>query len=262
VGSDRGDGVPQRLDGTILLQFGNFLQARSHALAESVGEKLVDVVDFLLLGVLESLSDRIGRGLRIRQENRLNFLEPAHRGADGVTHSDLLERLGAPDDAVAADEVEQEGAETEAALPHLAVPREETASQRAALAVATVRQLDAVLLVGEEHEHVAIAGVESGVRLGDLHVLAELARHLPVAAHAVAELVDESVDHVGVPDATVVGASGGPHLAMAVLVEKNSDVLDGPLVLEAVVEAVGSDGARQLAEVVGRSASQLRQLAE
>jgi hypothetical protein len=42
-------------------------------------------------------------------------------------------------------------------------------------AAAAIGHLDAVPLVGEEHEHVPVAGIERGVGLGDLDIAAEFA---------------------------------------------------------------------------------------
>ena len=94
-------------------------------------------------------------------------------------------------------------ASSSVAWPETVIPR---------LACAAAGDLDTVLFVSEEHEHVAIARVQGRVVLGDCHPLAELARHAPLPGDAVAEFLDEGVDHVGIVNASVVGAVDGPEL--------------------------------------------------
>ncbi len=60
--------------------------------------------------------------------------------------------------------------------------------------------------------------------LVDGNALAELARHAPVPGDAVAETLDEGVDHVRIPDATVAGSGGGPELDAITLARDQSGI--------------------------------------
>ena len=68
-----------------------------------------------------------------------------------MAHPNLLIFGGSPDDAIAADVVEQEEPGTEGFVALLAVPDEEAARQVAP------GDFDAPILVRQEHKHVAIA---------------------------------------------------------------------------------------------------------
>jgi len=149
----------------------------------------------------------------------------------------------APDDAVAADIVEEKEAGPERGLAHFGVPYEEAAGERPGPTCAAARELDAVLFVGEKHEHVAIARVEGRVVPCDRHPLAELAGHAPLAIDPVAEAIDEQVDYVGVPDAAIVRAVDRAQLAdVAVLGEEDANIFDTAGEAQIVVEAIGDVG--------------------
>ena len=87
---------------------------------------------------------------------------------------------------------------------------------------------------------------------------------------AVAETIDEGVHHLGVIDASVVGAVDGPELVdTAILVrrEEDADVFDAAGEAQIVVEAICDHrgGHLRLAEVAGRrvaGAGELAQLPE
>jgi hypothetical protein len=74
--------------------------------------------------------------------------------------------------------------------------------------------------------------------------LAELARHAPGPVDAVAELVDEAIDHVGIVDASVVGAVDGPELVgiVALRSEKGADVFDAAGEFQIAVETICEPG--------------------
>ena len=75
--------------------------------------------------------------------------------------------------------------------------------------------------------------------------MAELAGHAPVTADAVAETVDQGLDHFGVIDAAVVGSGDGTqieHAATLALGLQGSDILDTAGEAQIVVEAIGDVG--------------------
>ena len=124
-----------------------------------------------------------------------------------------------------ADVVEEEETGPESGLAHLGVPHEETPREAARAACAAARKLDAVLLVDEEHEHVTIARKQCRVVLGGRHALAKFAGHAPLAVDPIAKPIDEQVDYVGVPDATIVWAIDGTQLGdVAILGKKDTDI--------------------------------------
>src|SRR5437016_7722986 len=94
-----------------------------------------------------------------------------------------------------ADIVEQEEPEAERLVAGLGVPDKEPAGHRAR-AVAPVGNVDAPVLVGQEHEHVAIAREEGRVLLRDGDAVAELSRHTPVTRDTVAEALDKRIDDI------------------------------------------------------------------
>jgi hypothetical protein len=103
-------------------------------------------------------------------------------------------------------------------------------------------------LVGEEHEHVAIAGVEGRVGFVDGDLPAEDARHAPMSRDAVAETLDQGVDHILIPDAAVAGTGGGAELDIIALAgDQQLDVFDPASEAQVEVEAVGDDRGRQSA---------------
>src|SRR5204863_6750075 len=126
-----------------------------------------------------------------------------------VADANLGILVSAPHDAVAADVVEEEEPEAERLVAGLGVPDEEPAGHRATRAVATARNLDAPVFVGQEHEHVAIAREEGRVLPGDGDAVAELTRHAPVPRDAVAEALDERIDDIRIPDPAIGGTSRG-----------------------------------------------------
>src|SRR5437016_12263910 len=85
-----------------------------------------------------------------------------------------------------ADIVEQEEPEAERLVAGLGVPDKEPAGHRAR-AVAPVGNVDAPVLVGQEHEHVAIAREEGRVLLRDGYAVGELSRHKTETLDTVAE---------------------------------------------------------------------------
>jgi len=177
-----------------------------------------------------------------------------------VADADLGVLVGTPDDAVLADIVEQEEPEAERLVADLRVPDEEPAGHRAARAVATVGNLDAPVLVGQEHEHVAIARKQCRILLGDGDAFAELARHAPVPRDAVAEALDERVNDIGIPDpaigrtrrGTQLGASGDAIVVVPTTERcEHADILDIAGEAQIVVQRIRDDrgGQPALAEV-------------
>ena len=181
----------------------------------------------------------------------------------GVTDAQLLHLAKAPDDAVHADVIEDEVRDPQRAATDVAVTDGETLHDVPALTVAAIRHLDGLVLVGEEHDHVAVRSVQRGVVRGDRHLLAEFARDAEVAGAAVAERLDQSGRHVSVPHATVVRAGDSVQLRRAaILVEQHADVLDRARNVQAVVEAIDHQLLGQIAEVTRGSTSTSGQLTE
>src|SRR5436190_12321057 len=227
--------VPQGLDRPLLFDLVDRLDGLHHALAEPLGEKGVQIVlDALLAGRLDRLHDRLGRPLVILLEDGGDLFQPAIGGAFRVADADLGVLVRTPHDAVRADIVEQEEPEAERLVAGLGVPDEEPAGHRAR-AVAPARDIDAPVLVGQEHEHVAIARKEGRVRPRDGDAVAELTRHAPVPRDTVAKALDERIDDIRVPDAAIGRTRRGAQLAAGwdaeaiVLVaqrREHADVLD------------------------------------
>src|SRR5204863_5801593 len=130
-----------------------------------------------------------------------------------VADANLGILVSAPHDAVAADVVEEEEPEAERLVAGLGVPDEEPAGHRATRAVATARNLDAPVFVGQEHEHVAIAREEGRVLPGNGDAVAELTRHASVPRDTVAKALDERIDDVRVPDPPIGRTRRGAQLA-------------------------------------------------
>src|SRR5205085_8174372 len=78
---------------------------------------------------------------------------------------------------------------------------------------APARHLDAPVLVGQEHEHVAVAREESRVLPRDRDAVAELTRHTPVPRDTVAKALDKRIDDIRVPDPAIGGTGRGAQLA-------------------------------------------------
>src|SRR3979411_1498496 len=166
-----------------------------HAAAESFREERVQIVlDTLLAGGLDRQCDRLGRPLVVLLEDGSDLFQPAIWRALRVADADLGVLVSAPHDAVAADVVEEEEPEAERLVADLRVPDEEPAGHRATRTVATARDLDAPVFVGQEHEHVAIARKQGRFLLRDGDAVAKLTWHTPVPRDAVAETLDERVD--------------------------------------------------------------------
>src|SRR5438477_8371218 len=136
------------------------------------------------------------------------FFQPAIGGAFRVADADLGVLVRTPHDAVLADIVEQEEPEAQCLVAGLGVPHEEPAGHRAR-AVAAARNVDAPVLVGQEHKHVAIARKQGRVRLCDGDAVTELTRHAPVPRDTVAKALDERIDDIRIPDPPVSGAGRG-----------------------------------------------------
>src|SRR5437763_6552780 len=197
--------VPQGLDRPLLLDLVDRLDRLHHAGSEPLGEKDIQIVlDALLASRLDRLHDRLGRPLVVLLEDGGDFFQPAIGGAFRVADADLGILVGTLHDAVRADIVEQEEPEAERLVAGLGVPDEEPAGHRAR-AVAAVGNVDAPVLVGQEHEHVAIAREEGRVLPGDGDAVAELTRHAPVPRDTVAKALDERINDIRVPDPAIGG---------------------------------------------------------
>src|SRR5712672_3986162 len=249
-----GDGdVPEGFNRTTLLGLVNGLQGRDQGFAEPLRQELVEVdLDPLGPGLLDGLQHRLGTALRIFAKDGGHLLDPAVWRAARVANANLGILVRTPDVAIAADVIEEEEPGAERGVADFGVPDEEAACEGPRLAVTAVGDLDAAVLIGEEHEHVAIAGVEGRVAFIDRDALAEDARHAPVTGDAVAETLDEGINHVRIPDATVAGTGGGTELdAVALARDQKLDVFDTAGEPQIVVEAVCDDRSRQpaLAEV-------------
>src|SRR5207248_9086879 len=160
---------------------------------------------------------------------------------------------------VRANIVEQEEPEAERLVAGLGVPHKEPAGHRAR-AVAPARYLDAPVLVGQEHEHVAIARKQGRVLLADRDAVAELTRHTPVPRDTVAKALDKRIDDIRVPDPAIGGTGRGAHPAPGrdaeaiVLVAQRreyADVLDLAGEAQIIIQRVRDDLGRHsaLAEV-------------
>src|SRR5882762_9634258 len=192
-GSGDGD-VPKGFDGAALLGLVNSLQGRDQGLAEPLRQELVEIdLDPLGPGVLDRLQHRLGTALRIFAKDWGHFFDPAIWRAARVANANLGILVGTPDVTIAADVVEEEEPGAERGIADFGVPDEEAARKGSRLAVTAVRDLDAAVLIGEEHEHVAIAGVEGRVAFVDRDALAEDTRHAPATGDAVAETLDEGI---------------------------------------------------------------------
>src|SRR5712671_2282458 len=247
-GSGDGD-VPEGFDGAALLGLVNGLQGRDQGLAEPLRQELVEIgLDPLGPGVLDCLQHRLGTALRIFAKDGGHLFDPAVWRAARVADANLGVLVRTPDVVIAADVVEEEEPGAERGVADFGVPDEEAACEGSRLAITAVGDLDAAVLIGEEHEHVAIAGVEGRIAFVDRDALAEDARHAPVTGDAVAETLDEGIDHVRIPDATVAGSGGGAELdAVALARDQELDVFDTAGEPQIVVEAVCDDRSGQLA---------------
>src|SRR5271169_2195444 len=241
--------VPDRLDRSALLGLVNGLDGRDHGFAKPVGEELVEIgVDALGAGIFDRLLHRFRRALRVFGEDRDGFFQPPVGGAGGVPDADLGVLVRAPNDAVAADVIEEKEPDAERRVANLAVPDDEPAGQGTRAAVAAAADLDPAFLVGEEHEHVAITRIEGRVVVVDLDAVAELARNAPVPGDTIAKALDESVGDMRVPDAPVARAGSGPQLGLGILTgDQDADVFDIAGEPQIEVEAIRNDRRRQLA---------------
>src|SRR6266478_1712922 len=249
-----GDGdVPKGFDGAALLGLVDGLEGRDQGFAEPLREELVEIdLDPLGPGILDRLQHRLGTALRIFAKDGGHLLDPAVWRAARVADANLSVLVRTPDVAIAADVVEEEEPGAERGIADFGVPDEETAREGSRLAVTAIGDLDAAVLIGEEHEHVAVAGVEGRVAFVDRDALAEDARHAPVLGDAVAETLDEGIDYILIPDATVAEAGGGTELDVVALArDQELDVFDTAGEPQIVVEAVCDDRSGQpaLAEV-------------
>src|SRR5436190_312309 len=207
--------VPQGLDRPLLFDQVDRLDRLHHAGSKPLGEKGIQIVlDTLLASRLDRLDDRLGRPLVVLLEDGGDLFQPTIGGAFCVPDADLGVLVGTPHNAVRADIIEQEEPKAERLVAGLGVPDEEPAGHRAR-AVATARYLDAPVLVGQEHEHVAIAREEGRVLPGDGDAVAELTRHAPVPRDTVAKALDERIDDIRIPDPAIGRTSRGAQLAPA-----------------------------------------------
>jgi hypothetical protein len=154
-----------------------------------------------------------GRSLVVLPEHGGDLFQPAIWRAFRVTDADLGVLVSTPHDAVAADVVEEKETEAERLVADLRVPHEEPAGHRATRTVATARDLDAPVFVGQEHKHVAIARKQGRVGLGDSDAFAKLTRHAPVPRDAVAKALDERIDNIRIPDPAIGRTGRGAQLA-------------------------------------------------
>src|SRR5947208_11465782 len=206
--------IPQGLDRPLLFDQVDGLDRLHHALTEPLGEEGIQIVlDALLAGRLDRLHDRLGRPLIVLFEDGGDLFQPAIGSAFRVADADLGVLVRTPHDAVRADIVEQEEPEAERLVAGLGVPDEEAAGHRASRAVAPARDIDAPVLVGQEHEHVAIARKEGRVLPRDGDAVAELTRHAPMPRDTIAEALDKRIDDIRVPDPAIGGTSRGAQLA-------------------------------------------------
>ena len=79
----------------------------------------------LFARVFDRLDDRLGARLRVFPQYGRHLIEPPVRRALGMADADFGVLVCAPDDAVAADVVEEEEAGPQGRLADLAVPYEE-----------------------------------------------------------------------------------------------------------------------------------------
>src|SRR5712671_562062 len=248
----RGSGdsdVPEGFDRAALFGLVNGLEGRDQGFAEPLRQELVEIdLDPLGPGVLDGLQHRLGTALRIFAKDGGHLFDPAVWRTARVADANLGVLVRTPDVAIATDVVEEEEPGAERGIADFGVPDEEAAREGSRLAVTAIGDLDAAVLIGEEHEHVAVAGVEGRVAFVDRNALAEDARHAPATGDAVAETLDESIDHVRIPDATVAGTGGGPELdAITLARDQKLDVFDTAGESQIVVEAVCDDRSGQLA---------------
>src|SRR5215472_6704347 len=145
--------VPKRLDRPTFFGLMDGLDRSHHALAEAVGEELVEIgFDVLFARVFDRLDNRLRARLRVFPQHGRDLVEPPVRCALGMADADFGVLVRTPDDAIAADIIEEEEAGAERRLADLAVPHEETTREAARAACTAARELDAVLFVGQEHE--------------------------------------------------------------------------------------------------------------
>src|ERR1700746_3495042 len=82
--------VPKGLDWPTFFALMDGLNWRQHALAEAVGEELVEVgVDVLVPRVLDRLDHRLGARLRVFPQDGRDLVEPPVRSAFGVAETDF-----------------------------------------------------------------------------------------------------------------------------------------------------------------------------
>src|ERR1700731_4190592 len=171
----RGSGdsdVPEGFDRAALFGLVNGLQGRDQGFAEPLRQELVEIdLDPLGPGVLDGLQHRLGTALRIFAKDGGHLFDPAVWRAARVANANLGVLVRTPDVAIAADIVEGEEPGAERGVADFGVPDEEPACEGSRLAVTAGGDLDAAVLIGEEHEHVAIAGVERRGGLGDRYAL-------------------------------------------------------------------------------------------
>jgi hypothetical protein len=171
-----------------------------------------------------------------------------------VTHTTLGYILSAPNNVVPAYEAVQESHQTEALSPNLRVPEEEAACQ------ILVPNLNALVLIDEEHKHVTIRGVET-TRLGDLRIRStEDARWVGerLLPASVISLLPKPANDVRVPDPTV--ALRGPRLDVLTLSEDLSHILSNSG--DAMIEVAGHKVGGEVAQVASRGRSTGAHLAE
>src|SRR3984893_15037886 len=235
--------VPDRLDRSALLGLVNGLDGRDHGFAKPVGEELVEIgLDALGAGIFDRLLHWFRRSLGVFGEHGDGFFQPPVGGAGGVPDAYLGILVRAPNDAVAADVIEEKEPGAERRIADLAVPDEEPTGQRTRATIAAAADLDPAVLVGEGHAHVAIARIRGRVVLVDLDAVAELTGDAPMPGDTIAKALDESVGDMRVPDAPIAGAGSGPQLGLGILSgDQDADVFDIAGEPQIEVEAIGDD---------------------
>ena len=129
----------------------------------------------------------------------------------GVADADLGVLVRAPRRSrFAADVVEEEEPGAEGRIADLRVPHEEAAGERSCGLPSRRFGISMRRSSSARNTNMSRSlAKQRRVALVDGDPLAEDARHAPVSRDAVAEALDEGINHVGIPDAAVAGTGGG-----------------------------------------------------